>query len=699
MFRLILCVVFLTFSTGFVSASPPPPMPSFTFSVDSTMVIPGDGTARSSGWQGNRGVLADQVIGNLSLVAADAGGGGDSAHYTDGQYNHRDFRVERGRWTGGLEVLEAYRVHPSSARATKFLASHHILVARFSRSRDYKVWAMDSTGGRLVAAISSDRIRPGAWTEIPEFDASLLTEAVTLIFLPTDTDPPGLARLGPGIRGASLAVAPGLTAVRYNYEVGKRVPDARVDYPHGPAAFENIFGDSRDYEFVSTPDGDLGVVWQDPASGGYFLTWVGPDRLRLRNLELRKREDQLAAATSDPAGRIYFVEVQSGDGAGSRDTARRAWLVRVGVNGREEARVALDTGTRGLNIVSFRDEPFVLGQSSRLRNGAVLRWSAGQLGLMMSRTLHKSADGLNHQSGLAAVFDAESLSLIKYHGQTSGHSQDQVLTLSADGAFLGVDLGDNYPRGVNVHRFDSTGMKSELVFTLKTAHGEQPTTPAGRRFPEYTALSTPAQRLYQWSNDNRVYSELGGVVDAGGDWWVAFAVERSPEGATLDPRRARGEVNDSRNLALMRLRPPLTPRWSEVNVIRPELIVEPGPEEKGGFYDFGGGWQPQRNYAPRWITDYRDPNTSNVSRVKMVRLADGSLLLAWERWSQDTWQDTLVQVLDSEGRTLAGPVYLGAQLRLHRRDDPFVQGNTVWFVAGSGADGRIDLFGLTWTGR
>ncbi len=624
MFRLILCVVFLTFSTGFVSASPPPPMPSFTFSVDSTMVIPGDGTARSSGWQGNRGVLADQVIGNLSLVAADAGGGGDSAHYTDGQYNHRDFRVERGRWTGGLEVLEAYRVHPSSARATKFLASHHILVARFSRSRDYKVWAMDSTGGRLVAAISSDRIRPGAWTEIPEFDASLLTEAVTLIFLPTDTDPPGLARLGPGIRGASLAVAPGLTAVRYNYEVGKRVPDARVDYPHGPAAFENIFGDSRDYEFVSTPDGDLGVVWQDPASGGYFLTWVGPDRLRLRNLELRKREDQLAAATSDPAG---------------------------------------------------------------------------QLGLMMSRTLHKSADGLNHQSGLAAVFDAESLSLIKYHGQTSGHSQDQVLTLSADGAFLGVDLGDNYPRGVNVHRFDSTGMKSELVFTLKTAHGEQPTTPAGRRFPEYTALSTPAQRLYQWSNDNRVYSELGGVVDAGGDWWVAFAVERSPEGATLDPRRARGEVNDSRNLALMRLRPPLTPRWSEVNVIRPELIVEPGPEEKGGFYDFGGGWQPQRNYAPRWITDYRDPNTSNVSRVKMVRLADGSLLLAWERWSQDTWQDTLVQVLDSEGRTLAGPVYLGAQLRLHRRDDPFVQGNTVWFVAGSGADGRIDLFGLTWTGR
>lgn len=42
--------------------------------------------------------------------------------------------------------------------------------------------------------------------------------------------------------------------------------------------------------------------------------------------------------------------------------------------------------------------------------------------MYLSRKLTVSSDGLNHQSGWAAVFDSQTLKVIKKFGQTSGHS-------------------------------------------------------------------------------------------------------------------------------------------------------------------------------------------------------------------------------------------------------------------------------------
>jgi hypothetical protein len=42
--------------------------------------------------------------------------------------------------------------------------------------------------------------------------------------------------------------------------------------------------------------------------------------------------------------------------------------------------------------------------------------------MAISRSMTVSGDGLNHQGGYAAIFDSNTLKIIKKYGQTSGHS-------------------------------------------------------------------------------------------------------------------------------------------------------------------------------------------------------------------------------------------------------------------------------------
>jgi hypothetical protein len=67
----------------------------------------------------------------------------------------------------------------------------------------------------------------------------------------------------------------------------------------------------------------------------------------------------------------------------------------------------------------------------------------------------QGSDGLNHQGAFAAVFDAKTLKIIKSYGQTSGHSfSNSLIANKRDGGFIGMDLGDNYPRGIHHWVFD-----------------------------------------------------------------------------------------------------------------------------------------------------------------------------------------------------------------------------------------------------
>jgi hypothetical protein len=82
---------------------------------------------------------------------------------------------------------------------------------------------------------------------------------------------------------------------------------------------------------------------------------------------------------------------------------------------------SLNTGTAdgGLNIQAHSS------------SGASFSWDVlgNQLGLIIARTMAKGGDGLNHQGAIAVVLDADTLTIVKNYGQTSGHSFANSLVL------------------------------------------------------------------------------------------------------------------------------------------------------------------------------------------------------------------------------------------------------------------------------
>ena len=110
--------------------------------------------------------------------------------------------------------------------------------------------------------------------------------------------------------------------------------------------------------------------------------------------------------------------------------------------------------------------------------------------------------------------------------------------MARDGAFLGIDLGENYPRGVNLHTFDAKGLRSRVVYTFKVCHAESSRSLDGRSYPVYREASSLGKTFYQWSNDNRTYTELGGVVETDRGITVVFSGEADP---SRDARSRMGE--------------------------------------------------------------------------------------------------------------------------------------------------------------
>jgi hypothetical protein len=316
---------------------------------------------------------------------------------------------------------------------------------------------------------------------------------------------------------------------------------------------------------------------------------------------------------------------------------------------------------------------------------ADMQLSNGKLGLILGRIMHASTDGLNHQGGVAAVFDAQTLALTKNLGQTSGHSFDNVLTRDAQGNFLGIDLGDNYPRGLNIHRFNATDRTSRVVYTFKTEHGRTATSPAGVTYPRYDEISTDTTPFYKWSNDNRTYTELGGVIDTPQGLVAVFAGERP----SLDNRRVGSTLNDARNLAMVTVKRDFA--YAPMSSVVPDdLMVYPGNPETASYYTFGGVQMSQRNTGVRWLTNYSS-TSENASRVKVHPNGNGDALILWEKWTPDSYQNTYAMTVRADGTITQQPVALGSTFRLNRRDDLFDSAGRIYAVAGDAANHELIL--------
>ena len=652
-----------------------PDLITYNFNVAETKNLPG--TSETPGPPCNGTIFATDQIQNLALVSQFYQNG----CYTDGRYNHNNYTVDRGTVaaTGGGASFPAYRIHEPQNKATQFLASEHAIYYRFPTVENYKVYSF--AGGSLtkVADVPAAAI-VNTTTFIPVTAAnpirvSNVIGSITYVFVPSATPVSSFTPLGPGVEGARVATTPFGDVLKYRYTVTGTPFDTAADFAAGPDSFANTYSNPRHFFLVRNGTA-IGVVWQNLADSSLKLTWFGADRKSLTTVALANPLAQgLTCATGDDTGNVYYLTVQPGSGA--PNTPRNATLTKAGPTGAVITTIALDTSAGGLNMVEFF-------------NVASLKFLNGKLALMIGRTMLQSGDGLNHQGGIAVVFNATTLAVERNWGQTSGHSWESVLTSNAAGEFVGIDLGDNFPRGINLHKFTGTNKNSRVISGFKTLHGTTPQSPSGATYPVYTEISGGGTTYYQWSNDNRTYTELGGLAQTTLGYAASFVGERSPGGRLLDNSRVGGTLNDARNIGFLTVREDFQNASGSGSVVSDDLVVTAGLVETGGFYSFTGGWTPQRNAGVVWLTNYAS-TAQNASRLKMLSRADGSLLLLWEIWTGTSYVATKGMVVAANGTVVNVETTLSSHVRLGRQDDPLRVNNSIYLAAGNKADPAVEL--------
>ncbi len=686
-FPLLLTVLFGYLQpTSAMEPSTLPDLISYSFSASETKTLPGTSTEDNAGSGSCNGTLkTEDQIGRLALAALFY----QNSCYTDGRYNYNNYQVKRGTVidNGNTLQFDAYQVYEPTNKATEFLASQHAVYYQFPTKEDYTVYRFEGNQFAKVLEITASQIDTTQFIQVANngitLKVSRITGTATYVFVPSSQRVSTFTELATGIEGARVKSTALGDVLKYRYTVAGTPFDTKLDFNQGPNIHSNSYSRTRQFFLVQKSTGQPGIVWQDKEDQSIQLTWLGSDLKSQTTVALANSQSKdLVAAVHDASGSIYYLTIEPGDGADT-ETARTATLYKVNDNGQQLAKSTLDTSKTGLNMVKFDAQ-----------NIASLQYLNGKLGLIVGRQMHQSSDGLNHQGAIAVVFDANTLNVDKNWGQTSGHSFESVLTTNSQGEFLGIDLGDNYPRGVHLHKFTASQKKSRVVYTFKTQHGNSAQSPAGATYPEYTEISGGGTTYYKWSNDNRTYTELGGVIEGSQGYTVTFAGEASPTNKALDNSRVGNYLNDPRNIGLIQVIKNFENASGSGNVVSDDLVRTSGLTETGGFYTFGGSWSDQRNTGVVWLTNYQDKAQENVSRLKTVKLSDGNLLLLWEKWTPYQYVNSYAMKVSETGQKLAGPVELGSQVRFNRRDDAWVLGNQVYWIAGDKAEKKLELFVL-----
>ncbi|HAN31488.1 MAG TPA: hypothetical protein DCQ06_07810 [Myxococcales bacterium] len=652
---------------------------TYEFVAEQSAVLPGKNSTDPYDDRSHAkdGVDSSDSLGAFAVVAT----WGGNAYYTGGKYNDNDWPVEIGRIKGTAASVRAIRIEPAQHKATKFAATKHALFFRVDEAVESKLYELQDGALKLLATLKMSSEDAGQWRRVGDFHLAGMSAERILVVAPASISLGPFRSLSESVEGAKLSEGP----LGNHFQLRVTTPQAPVDslkvYKAGPGEHANRYGQNRRFWPVQREQGH-GVIWQAPASGTSYVTWLSADLVDATSASLPLPDDMvLAGAVSDGAGVLFALMIEP---SSKELTTRTVKIFRMGASaaGVElQAEQALDAAKKKLNITSF-------GSIESASNQVAMQYSEGKIGLFVARKMHKASDGLNHQGAISLVIDAETLTLMKNHGQSSGHSFESFLTVGPEGRFVGVDLGDNYPRGVHLHRFDEQGRKSRVVYTFKTKHGTKAQNPAGKTFPKYDGVQSD-KALYQWSNDNSTYTELAGVVSTSKGLLVVFASEADQ----LDNGKATSLHNGPRNVASVCIRADFEAASKGKNSawVTDDLVVSSSDYTmEGGYYSFGGKWLEQRNVGVNWLTAY-DDKESNASRLKVVKSASEATWVVWERWSAKSYIETFAMSLNDDGSLKQAAHSLGKQLRLGRREDPVVTAAGVWFVRGDGAGLVLDL--------
>lgn len=641
---------------------------TFTFKSKESKILPGLSTEKKSTYSCPGTILDEDKIGNMALLALYYQNG----CYTDGNFNHRNFKVEHGEVTDSKNELhfDAYRIHEPTDKALKFLASQHCLAYKFSKKENYSVYELEGEKINKLADIKASEVIENEYILIKKLKVSKIKGYRTFFFAPANQRISEYTQYSEKVEGARIKKTVLGNVYKYRYQVDYTPFDRSVSSSN-----------TRQFFLFSENKNRVSIIWQDKDKHDILLSRFAKDLKSETTIKLANPSAaQLIAATNDNSGNYYYLTVQSKQNKGESDIVT---LYKINTNGRVIIKSQPETSKSVLNIFRFNNYM------------ADLEYLDGQLGLFIARTMHKSKDGLNHQGGIAVVFDSNSLKVLKNFGQTSGHSFDNYLTHSSKGEFIGIDLGDNYPRGIHLHKFTNSQRKSKIIYTFKTEHGSTARSPAGKTYPAYSEISGSGKSYYKWSNDNGTYTTLGALIETDDGYVVVFTGEPDPNGKSINNARAGNKNQDSRNIGFIKIVKDFENSSGRGNVVSDDMILSKGITESGGFYTFGGRWSEQRNTGVQWLTNYKTKSAKSAANLKAIKLKYDDILLLWEKESVNGYKyqyfSTFMMKIDKNGKKLNDPIDIGSHIRLNRRDELLRIGNKVYLVSGNKAEKKLEL--------
>merc|ERR1712048_522665 len=191
------------------------------------------------------------------------------------------------------------------------------------------------------------------------------------------------------------------------------------------------------------------------------------------------------------------------------------------------------------------------------------------------------------------------------------------------------ELNDNFPRGIQVRRFDLATSVRVVPYEFKT----------------HVLTKSNGKK---WSNDNYVYTEIAhpGVVEVADGLLIFFSGERPALDNSLTNCGSWQPLCTSRNLGFVKIA-------KEFEYEKAEVLSK-GVNETGEYWSFFGRRVSQKNVGIRYLTNYTSVQKS-ASRVKTAMLDEGKILLYWEVWSRGHYQYTQLMIVNDEGTPIAGP--------------------------------------------
>lgn len=564
--------------------------------------------------------------------------------WTDAQYSNGDFTVQ----VGTVGAYSGWSVSGPATKATKFAASSNTIWLKFSTAATKNVYVFDGKKFALrgtLTTVANEYVK----TNLVADKAQIIVAVDAGVVVSEWPQLAGGIEAGIVFENANFKIE----GYRYDLSANGQPFDpmnqtANLAFSTGPASGSYRYGTYK--RFFSVTNGNIeGVVWQDATTYKVFVTWFAADLLSTTTtvLPFPGAKPVLEAAAGDGKGSIAYMLVGQNN-AGDSVTPNYCTGIKTNHAGVQQSVVNYDTSsaTSGLNIYSI------------FSSGASMAWNpaTNEIGVLISRQMNKGSDGLNHQGCIALVISGVDMTLTKNLGQTSGHSWSNTLKVGGNGKFIGADLGDNYPRGINLQEFDKSTKQSKVVYTFKTQHCSS--APCYGISAEYTEISDATKKYYKQSNDNEVYTELAhsGAVEVDDNaLLVLFSGERPP----LDNSKVGNSLNTPRNLGFVKV----------TRAMNNKTVLSGSEVENGGFYNFGGGWSPQQNIGINWLTFF-DNVEENVSRLKAIALAQ-EILVIFEKWTGSSYVSSHAMTMDTNGKPTRGLVTIDYDLLIPFSDEIF----------------------------